>query len=295
MQKELSTILVVDDTETNIDILVELLGNDYDVMVALDGKSAIEIACEEEIELILLDIMMPDMDGYETCEILKSDLKTQNIPVIFITAKIDEDSIEKAYINGGHDYVTKPFKPKELIARIKTQLKLRSLIKHLEYISSYDMLCGIYNRRKFFELGEYKFGNERDDLFVIMIDIDNFKSINDTYGHPLGDEVIKSVTKTISQNLPNDSVFGRLGGEEFSIVYHSESKENVFQESEIMRKEVEKLEVFADNGDIVKFTISAGVVKNNAHIKTFDQILKEADFALYEAKGEGRNKSVFRD
>ena len=122
------TILVVDDNEVNIDIINGLLFG-YDVVVATDGETAIELANQEKIDLILLDIMMPAMDGYEVCEILKNNPKTQDIPVIFITAKLDENSIEKAYDVGGIDYVTKPFKPKELLARVKTQLHLHHLIE----------------------------------------------------------------------------------------------------------------------------------------------------------------------
>jgi signal transduction histidine kinase len=131
MKENSATILVVDDTETNIDILIELL-SDYNVAVALNGERAIKIANKKKIDLILLDIMMPIMDGYETCRRLKLDDKTKDIPIIFITAKVDEKSIENGYDVGGIDYITKPFKPKELIARVKTQLKLKSLIDNLE-------------------------------------------------------------------------------------------------------------------------------------------------------------------
>lgn len=125
------TILTVDDTITNLDILVELL-DEYDVIDATNGKEALEIAREENIELILLDIMMPEMDGYEVCQKLKENEKTRDIPVIFITAKTDEESIAKAFKFGGVDYVTKPFKPQELLARVETHLKLRSLVCYLE-------------------------------------------------------------------------------------------------------------------------------------------------------------------
>lgn len=131
MKKNMPIILVVDDTETNIDILIELL-SDYNVAVALNGERAIKIANKKNIDLILLDIMMPVMDGYETCKRLKSNDKTKDIPIIFITAKVDEKSIENGYDIGGIDYITKPFKPRELIARVKTQLKLKSLIDNLE-------------------------------------------------------------------------------------------------------------------------------------------------------------------
>ncbi len=128
-----NTILIVDDTITNLDILVDLLDT-YTVMDAINGKDALEIANEEDIDLILLDIMMPDMDGYEVCKRLKSNPKTKDIPVIFITANIDEDSIEKAYEVGGIDYVTKPFRPRELLARVKTQLIIQK--QHIRLIQS---------------------------------------------------------------------------------------------------------------------------------------------------------------
>jgi len=120
----MKTILVVDDVETNIDILLELLGDKYDVLVALDGKSALNLVEEEHIDLILLDIMMNEMDGFEVIQKLKINPKTKNIPVIFITAKTDEDSIEKAYELGGVDYITKPFRAREVLSRISNHLYL---------------------------------------------------------------------------------------------------------------------------------------------------------------------------
>lgn len=129
--KSKSTILVVDDTATNIEILIDLL-SEYKIAVSLDGKSAIEIAKNTSIDLILLDIMMPELDGFEVCKTLKKDLKTKDIPVIFITAKTDEESIENAFLSGGVDYVTKPFKSRELLSRIHTQLTLRKMVNDLE-------------------------------------------------------------------------------------------------------------------------------------------------------------------
>jgi len=287
------TILIVDDTETNIDILLELLSDEYDVLVALDAKGALTIVQEEKVDLILLDIMMPEMDGYEVCKILKNQTDTKNIPIIFITAKVDEDSIEKAYDIGGDDYVTKPFRPRELLARVKIQLKIKHLMADLNYIASYDAMTGIYNRREFFKLATQKFNNSKKDIFAVMIDIDNFKKINDTYGHSTGDKVIKIITKTISENIFNDAIFGRIGGEEFAIICN-QGPSNVIEKIENIRYLIEKLEVIADNGDIIKFTISNGVSKVNENIHSLDSLLKEADKALYEAKGSGRNKVIFR-
>lgn len=123
----MDTILIVDDKKANIKILVELLGDNYDLLVSKDGQSAIEMVHEDKPDLILLDILMPDMDGFEVCKELKKNSRTKNIPIIFLTAKTDEDSIETAYDLGGSDYVTKPFRPKELRAKVKRELELKKL------------------------------------------------------------------------------------------------------------------------------------------------------------------------
>ena len=289
-----STVLIVDDTETNIDILLELLSDKYDILAAVDGKSALDIAGKEDIDLILLDIMMPEMDGYEVCETLKRSETTQNIPVLFITAKTDEDSIEKAYNVGGSDYIAKPFKPRELLARIKTQLTLRELINHLDYIATHDEMTGIYNRRQFFNLAMQRFNEAKKNLYAVMIDIDKFKEVNDKYGHSIGDKVIKIVAKAITDTIREDTIFGRIGGEEFALVCNADSKETLIQNIETIRKKIEKLETKAYDGTVVKFTISEGISKAKVKTKTLDELLKEADFALYEAKGSGRNRVIFR-
>lgn len=291
MNKNKSSILIVDDTETNIDILIELL-SEYEIAVAIDGESAMEILAQEKPDLILLDIMMPNMDGYEVCENIKANEDTQSIPVIFITARTDEDAIERAYEVGGVDYVTKPFKPRELLARVKTQLKVNKLIQHLEFIAAHDEMTGILNRRKFFDLAKDKFQNEQENLYAVMIDIDRFKDINDSYGHSFGDLVIKLVATTISEKLNPDDIFGRIGGEEFALLCNRSG--NIVDFVEGIREAIDKLEIYTDNGVKVTFTISEGIAKHKENILTIDELLKIADKALYEAKGDGRNKVMFR-
>jgi len=294
MKNRKKTVLVVDDTKTNIDILLNLLGDKYDIVVALDGESALETVEESCVDLILLDIMMPNIDGYEVCRRLKSKEKTSDIPVIFVTARDDEDSIERAYEIGAIDYITKPFKPIELEARINTQLRVKELIEHLNFISSYDEMTGIYNRRKFFELSEKKFAQNKSDLYAVMIDIDKFKNINDNFGHPMGDKVIKLVTKTISSFISEDSVFGRLGGEEFCIVCNNSSSVGTIENIERIREAVEMLEIVSDSGECIRFTISEGVARASDDTINLDELLKNADKSLYEAKGLGRNRVIFR-
>jgi len=286
-------ILIVDDTAENLDILFELL-NDYDIIDAISAKEAFEILDEENVDLILLDIMMPDIDGYEVCRILKNNTETEDIPIIFITAITDEESIEKAYNQGGNDYVTKPFKPKELLARVKTQLKVQSLIKHLDRLASYDQLSGIYNRRKFFELAKERFLKDKNNLYAIMIDIDNFKNVNDTYGHATGDSVIKTFASVISSHLEKEAIFGRVGGEEFTIISHFENSETVILFAEKFRTAIEKTKVIANDGSAFHFTISCGISAYRKDLEILDDLLKEADKALYDAKGYGRNRAIFR-
>ncbi len=287
------TILAVDDTVTNLDILVDLL-HDYDVIEATSGDEALVIVDEEEIDLILLDIMMPGMDGYTVCRKLKESEKNQDIPIVFITARSDEDAIEKAYDAGGVDYVTKPFKPKELRARVKIQLEHQEMIDKLEYLASHDPMTGIYNRRKFFELANRKFTDNPENLYAAMMDIDNFKKINDTYGHPTGDLVIKAVTGVISENIDDNSVLGRLGGEEFAVVCHHSSQEQVVARLESIREKVEQLEVRNEKDELIRCTISEGIAKTDATTKNLDELLNRADEMLYKAKGSGRNKAIFR-
>ncbi len=289
------TILAVDDEKINLNILIELLGNDYEVSVALNGEKALKLIEKKDIDLILLDIMMPGMDGYEVCQILKSKSKTKDIPILFITAKTDDESIVKGFEVGGIDYISKPFRPIELQARVKTHLKLGQTLKSLDYMATRDYMTGIYNRRSFFDLGKELFESDKN-LFAVMIDIDKFKNVNDTYGHPFGDVVIKSVTKTISKLVDEKAIFGRLGGEEFCILYESDSLDcaGVKVKVEEIRKAIEDLEEKYEE-TIVKFTISNGISKKHDNNDTLDELLKRSDEALYEAKDSGRNRVCFRD
>ncbi len=288
--EQLGAILAIDDTKANLDILLNIL-SDFDVIPATNGQKAIEIAKNENIALILLDIVMPELDGYEVCRKLKSDPKTKDIPVVFITANTDDDSIGMAYDVGGSDYIAKPIRKREVLARVKTQLNLRKNILDLEFLASHDTMTGIYNRRKFFELATAIFDSS-SELFAAMIDIDNFKSINDKYGHDVGDKTIKLVTKTIEERLSKGAVFCRMGGEEFAVVCDMGKEEEFLSLFESIREAVESLEIESGKGT-VKTTMSVGLSKQNETVKDIDELLKNADKALYEAKNGGRNKVVF--
>lgn len=290
MQKN-QTVLVVDDTDVNIDILVDLL-SEYDVLVAMDGQSAIDIVNDEKIDLILLDIMMPVMDGLETCRILKSNRHSKDIPVVFITAKTDEDSIEHAYDIGGIDYVTKPFKPKELIARVKTHLQTRTLIEHLEYLSSHDSMTGLRNRRYFMEFADGLVKHairQNQPLSLLMIDIDRFKHINDTYGHHSGDIVIRNISDNLHSLTKKSDIVARLGGEEFAVLLPDTDLKGALFIAEKIRATVEMNTIKLERRSI-SATISLGICELNERIQNIEAMLKCADDALYLAKNSGRNR-----
>jgi len=293
MMVKRQTILAVDDTVANLDILVNLL-QDFDVIEATCGEEALDIVAQEKVDLILLDIMMPGMDGYTVCRKIKENDQHQDIPIIFITSRSDENAIGKAYDAGGVDYVTKPFKPKELQARVKIQLEHQEMIEKLEFLASHDPMTGIYNRRKFFELANRKFEENPANLYAAMLDIDKFKKINDTYGHPTGDRVIKAVTGAISELLDEGAVLGRLGGEEFAILCHHSDQDIVVSRLKFIRKKIENLEILSESGELIKCTISEGVAKVDETTRNLDELLQRADEMLYKAKGAGRNKTIFR-
>ena len=288
------TILVVDDTEGSLDMALAIL-QDYDVIPCTSGADALEMVKEEQINLILLDILMPEMDGYTVCTKLKQNPDTQEIPVIFITAKTDEESIEKAYELGGADYVTKPFKPKELLARVRVQLRLQAVLQELDIMATRDVLTGIYNRRKFFELGQALFNSSGRELYVLMIDIDHFKKVNDQYGHDVGDIVLKKVAHVIKEALPPQAIFARLGGEEFCVMYTSQTHEQAMDIVSDILQTVAQTQIPLKDGGTICCTISVGIGRKYPEFTSLDSLLKEADMTLYEAKEHGRNKSIFRD
>lgn len=287
------TILVVDDNESNLDMILAIL-KAYDVIPSTSGKNALEMVTSESIDLILLDILMPDMDGFEVCRHLKADPKTADIPIIFITAKVDEESIETAYALGGADYVTKPFRPRELLARVKVQLRLQDLISELNFLATRDSLTGIYNRRKFFEIAQEMYAASENDLYAVMIDIDHFKRVNDQYGHSAGDCALKTVTQVISDLLPGDAVFGRMGGEEFALLFKGRNPAQAKTLVNHLRETIARTVIEIGQNDAISCTISSGVACKQSDTTSLDALLKQADLGLYEAKESGRDRSIFR-
>jgi diguanylate cyclase (GGDEF)-like protein len=287
------TILIVDDTISNLDILGELL-EQYDVIDAISGEDAIDILQDEKVDLILLDIMMPEMDGFEVCKILKKNINTKDIPIIFITAKVDEESIARAYDIGGTDYVAKPFRPKELLSRVKKELQIQDMMTELKLMASTDSMTKLYNRRYFSSISQYTIElskRENQQISIIMLDIDKFKDVNDIYGHKVGDDVIIALANILLISQRKSDIVCRYGGEEFVILLPSTSLDGAKIVAHKIREDIENYSINLKNNEQLKFTVSLGVSQVNiSNDNNIEPALKRADDALYEAKESGRNK-----
>ncbi len=311
-------ILIVDDESINLSILVEMLGEEYNLLGATDGATALEIVNSDEgVDLILLDIIMPEMDGYEVARQLKKKIKTSKIPFIFLTAKIDTQSIVKGFQAGAVDYISKPFTKEELLARVHNHLQLHKLNsellttlgalqekvdelsqskRELEELSITDAMTKLYNRRYFNEIFNKELNRvkrENKSISFLMLDVDHFKLYNDTYGHQEGDNVLSKIGEVLngSSKRAGDFAF-RLGGEEFGIIFHEKSASQALQFANNLLKEIEGLKIpHVKNSASEYVTVSIGLVhKNIDKTTTTGAIYKEVDDCLYEAKKSGRNR-----
>lgn len=291
------TILIVDDMAANIAILSDLLQKDYKIKVAKNGQRALEIADgEERLDLILLDIEMPEMSGYEVCKILKNSSKTRNIPIIFVTAKNDVIDEEYGLNLGAIDYIKKPFHPAIIKIRVKNNIDLKIKSDRLEELSMCDALTGIPNRRHYQEAFDKKYKEvlrERESIALIMIDVDNFKLYNDNYGHWQGDDCLKKVAFALRRNLkrPTDIV-ARYGGEEFVVILKAIDKEGAKIVAEGLVQAVAAMKIPHAHSLASEFvTISAGVALKEADDKiSQEELVQLADEQLYCAKESGRNR-----
>ena len=287
--KEKEVILIVDDVASNIQTLAAILKDEYQIKVAISGERALEIMNQEsKLDLVILDVEMPQMNGYEVLEKLQEMKLAQNIPVIFVTGNVDPEDEEKGLLLGAVDYITKPVRPAIVKARIKTHIILKRQRDELIYIASHDKLTGLYNRHYLAELGRQTFASARrhsDSMSVIMCDVDYFKAINDNHGHLNGDKVLQAVGSLLKSNTRTEDFSARFGGEEFVVVVWRCNAQEAKNKAEKIRKELSELEI-----DSIKVTASFGVVQLSHKHENFEDLLKEADEALYRAKENGRNR-----
>jgi diguanylate cyclase (GGDEF)-like protein len=289
-------ILIVDDDKISIRLLVGLLKQDYILEQAESGKQALELIESNPPDLILLDVMMPEMDGFQVIHQLKSNQQTQNIPVIFITALHSLRNEEAGLNLGAVDYIKKPFIPSIVLARVRNILTMVRHRKLLETLAHIDGLTEIPNRR-YFDLALQREWHRamryQNFISVAIADVDYFKQFNDNYGHAKGDRVLISLASEIRRNLkrPYDLV-SRYGGEEFGIILPKTSADKAYQLCETIRKAVERLHIVHDFSSVSKkITISIGgatvIPEKNMDVST---LVEKADRHLFEAKNKGRNK-----
>jgi len=295
-KKEKPTVLIVDDMTTNLLILSDLLKDEYQIKIAKNGQKALDIVhSSDEVDIILLDIMMPDIDGYEVCRQLKSNPKTKKLPIIIVTAKDNDEDEEYGLNLGAIDYITKPFNKAIVRLRIRNHLELKLKSDLLEELSMYDGLTHIPNRRFFdqvFQSTYKEVKRENKSLAVLMIDIDFFKLYNDNYGHGKGDEALKKVAQSLQMTLkrPTDLV-ARYGGEEFVVLLKDISEENVKKIALNLLQSIRELQISHEYSKVEQIiTISIGVAyKTASSLINKVELLICADEALYDVKRTSRN------
>jgi diguanylate cyclase (GGDEF)-like protein len=287
-------LLIVDDQLTNIRVLHELFREDCDVFMATSGEQAITICQAQLPDLILLDVVMDDVDGHEVCRRLKAAPATQDIPIIFITAKQQDTDEVLGLELGAVDFISKPINPVVVKARVRTHLTLKLQYDLLRSIALVDGLTGVANRRKFDEdisADWRQCFREQKPLSLILADVDFFKRYNDRYGHQAGDDCLSSVAQALSKTVrrPYDLV-ARYGGEEFACILPKTDHSGAVEIAEKMQKHVRALGIEHSASDIDRVvTISLGVATMTpSGDLEFKVLIEAADKQLYNAKKTGR-------
>ncbi len=295
--KELRSVLIVDDVPVNIQVLAEALRADYRVRIAVNGPKALAIAASDDPpDIILLDVMMPEMDGYEVCRRLKNAPETKDIPVIFVTAKSSSEDEALGLNLGAVDYIAKPFSIPVVKARVRTQVQLKIRTEMLEKLALVDGLTGIANRRSFDQSLEHEWKRASRNalpISVVMIDIDHFKHYNDNYGHGAGDICLQQVAGALGSVIqrPADLV-ARYGGEEFAALLPETDAQGAGRIASAMREAVSNLKLPHAHSPVADhITVSlghaTGFVQGDASPRS---LVDAADGALYKAKESGRNR-----
>lgn len=290
-----NSVLIVDDERANIVALTHILSPEYTIYAAKNGQDAIEIANHFLPDVILLDILMPELDGYEVISLLKSSERTQELPVIFITGLGNVEAEEKGLALGASDYISKPFSSAIVKLRVQNQVQIMKHIKMIRSLSLTDLLTGLPNRRSFDDRLHLEWEHARRDktpLSLFFIDIDMFKIYNDTYGHLQGDVALKAVANVIMQTLNRSIDFvARWGGEEFVVLLPKTDLSGALKTAENIRRNVENTRILCADDKVTQLTISLGLNTitpvQGCSIRDF---VNSADQALYAAKKTGRNK-----
>jgi len=288
-------ILVVDDSDINR-YVIETMLTDFEVYTASSAHQMYEVLEKHTVDLLLLDIIMPEKDGLTVAmELAKSD-QFHTLPIIFVSARNTDEDIVKGFSTGAYDYVTKPINEKILRARIDAVLRHTQKEKSLESQSRTDKLTGIYNKRYFIERASQEWDLvKRQDrtLSVALMDIDHFKRINDEYGHDIGDFILKEVAQLISSCLRLSDIVARYGGEEYIALFTGYTKEEAFLACMRIRNTINS-HIFRINDLKIRITMTYGIADLNDFTelrddKGIEDIINKADIRLHNGKKSGRN------
>lgn len=307
----MAKILIVDDSPVEMKIIRRFLEGKYEIFEANSGQTALELANEVKPDLILMDIIMPAMDGIAVCRKLKSQPVTADIPVIFITAVSDSREVVRGFEAGGQDYITKPFFSQELCARIKVHLDLKisretlqgyakelelknrelsQVLEKLRILAMTDYMTGLANRRSMMQQIKKETVNLEQNAgkaTILLADIDNFKQINDTYGHDCGDLVIKEIADLLKSVVRQNTVVARWGGEEFLIMLPDVGMQDGQAIAERIRTVVATAPFYCGEQKF-SVTVTVGVAELDQKLG-FDASIQKADQALYQGKQKSKN------
>lgn len=304
------SLLVVDDQPINIQVLSHIFSPDHLVRTATSGDAALAACAEQLPDLILLDVMMPGMDGHEVCRRLKADPRTRDIPVIFVTAQSTPQEEAAGLELGAVDFILKPVNAAVVRARVQTHLRLRQALHQVWELAFHDALTGLSNRRLLNDrLGQAMVVSQRSKLFgaLIFLDLDNFKPLNDMYGHEVGDSLLVEAARRLKTCVREADTVARFGGDEFVVLLtalsadQKEAAESAGRVAEKIRHVLsEPYELCAPQGPqgelvsvVHRCTASLGVALFQGNKATMADVLKWADVAMYEAKDTGRDRICF--
>jgi len=289
------SILLIDDEPLYLELIADILGEDYEILVASDGKTGLEIAAEEVPHLILLDLMMPGIDGFEVYRCLQADQRTREIPVIFITGRGDVEAETMGLKMGAVDYISKPVNADLVKARVSMQIRFKLMRDKLVLLAATDGLTGLANRFQFDTMLAYEYSRHLrsgKQLSLIMLDIDHFKAFNDTYGHIRGDECLQEIARAMGTTVSRATdLVARYGGEEFVVLLPETHLKGAVVLAEKLRACISGLRLPHPDSSTSYVTASLGVVSGrfDAGSSAMD-VVHEADIQLYAAKASGRNR-----
>ena len=294
IEKTPLSVLVIEDHPDQRDLLAIVLQREgYRVVTAANGMDALEKLQQEQVHIALSDIMMPKMDGFELINKIRSNPALKNIYVILITARIQEGDRVRGLDMGADDYITKPFSFSELLARVRVGSRVVQYQQHLEHQSQVDSLTGLFNRRAFEKKVEEEFERAKrynHPLSLLILDIDNFKVINDTYGHHGGDTALIKISETLKGRTRRSDFPSRYGGEEFVLILPETDAENAIQVAGKIHEEIRGSQ-FGTTGRPFLLTVSIGVSSSsNKEYSDWREMLADADRALYVAKNSGKDR-----